>query len=133
MATAIFGNPQLYADDQIIWGKATGVGVITKGDWVQISGGFLVGLNKDASPAYKLSGAGVALDNNPVYDFQVYDERLAMGNSPIASSQSKGKVIARIPLLGNFKLFISPPVLLGSAVQAGCDSHYTGPVLARQN
>jgi hypothetical protein len=68
MATAIFGNPQLYADDQIIWGRATGVGVITKGDWVQISGGFIVGLNKDASPAYKLSGAGVALDNNPVYD-----------------------------------------------------------------
>lgn len=68
MATAVFGNPQLYADDQIVWGKATGTTIITKGDWVQISGGFVVGLNKDAAPAYRLSGAGIALDNHPVYD-----------------------------------------------------------------
>lgn len=68
MATAILGNPQLWADDQIIVGKATGVGIITKGDWVQYSGGFLVGLNTQATPAYVYSGAGIALDNNPVYD-----------------------------------------------------------------
>jgi hypothetical protein len=69
MSTAIMGNPQLYADDQIVWGKCTSVATpITKGDWVQFSGGFIVGLNKDATPAYVLSGVGVALDNHPVYD-----------------------------------------------------------------
>ena len=68
MATAVFGNPQLYADDQIVWGRATGTTIITKGDWVQISGGFIAGLNKDAVPAYRLSGVGIALDNHPIYD-----------------------------------------------------------------
>lgn len=68
MATAVFGNPQLYADDQIVWGRATGTTVITKGDWVQFSGGFIVGLNTQAAPAYLTSGVGVALDNHPIYD-----------------------------------------------------------------
>ena len=69
MATAILGNPQLYQDDSIIYGKCTSVATpITKGDWVQFSGGYIVGLNKDATPAYRLSGVGVALDNHPVYD-----------------------------------------------------------------
>lgn len=69
MATAIQGNPQLFQDDQIIYGKCTSVATpITKGDWVQFSGGFLVGLNTQAAPAYMTSGVGVALDNHPVYD-----------------------------------------------------------------
>lgn len=69
MSTAIMGNPQLFADDQIIYGKCTSVATpITKGDWVQWSGGFIVGLNTDATPAYVLSGIGVALDNHPAYD-----------------------------------------------------------------
>lgn len=68
MATAILGNPNLWADDQIIVGSANGTNIITKGDWVQFSGGTLVGLNTQASPAYRISGAGIALANNPVYD-----------------------------------------------------------------
>lgn len=68
MSTALLANPQLFADDSIIYGKATGAVIITKGDWVQWSGGFLVNLNTQASPAYRLSGAGVALDNHPLYD-----------------------------------------------------------------
>jgi hypothetical protein len=69
MATAIQGNPQLFADDQVIYGRCTSVATpITKGDWVQFSGGFIVGLNKDAAPAYLLSGVGIALDNHPTYD-----------------------------------------------------------------
>lgn len=68
MATALQGNPQLYADSMIIYGSANGTTVITKGDWVQWSGGTLVGLNTQATPAYRLSGAGIALDNNPFYD-----------------------------------------------------------------
>ena len=69
MSTAVQGNPQLFQDDQIIYGKCTSVATpITKGDWVQWSGGFVVGLNKDAAPAYLVSGIGIALDNHPVYD-----------------------------------------------------------------
>lgn len=69
MSTAILGNPNLWANDQIVVGYATGTGnIITKGDWVQWSGGYVVGLNTQASPAYRLSGIGVALENNPWYD-----------------------------------------------------------------
>ena len=68
MATAILGNPQLFQDDQIIYGSADGTNIITKGDWVQFSGGTVVGLNTQASPAFRLSGLGIALDHNPKYD-----------------------------------------------------------------
>jgi hypothetical protein len=78
MSTAIMGNPALFADE-IIHGPADGVNVITKGDWVQWSGGNLVGLGTQATPAYRLSGAGVALANNPVYD----DLGRAMTNSAL--------------------------------------------------
>ena len=68
MATAILGNPQLFADDAIIYGSANGTTVITKGDWVQFSGGTIVGLNTQATPAYLTSAAGIALESNPRYD-----------------------------------------------------------------
>lgn len=67
MATAILGNPNLFSDE-VIYGSASGVGIITQGDWVQWSGQCLVGLNTQASPAFRISGAGIALGNNPVYD-----------------------------------------------------------------
>ncbi|MDE1797986.1 MAG: hypothetical protein KGH63_01090 [Candidatus Micrarchaeota archaeon] len=62
-------------------------------------------------------------DNNPIYDFQAYDQNTREGNNPIHQSQIKGKVIARVPYLGNLKLFITPQVLVGGAT-AGCDSYY---------
>lgn len=68
MSTAILGNPNLFPDDTIIYGSANGTVIITKGDWVQFSGGTIVGAHTQASPAYRLSGIGVALANNPVYD-----------------------------------------------------------------
>lgn len=68
MSTAVLGNPNLFPDDTIIYGSGNGTNIITKGDWVQWSGGTVVGLNTQASPAYRLSGIGVALANNPVYD-----------------------------------------------------------------
>ena len=67
MSTAILGNPRLF-DDEILYGSANGTTIISKGDWVQFSGGVIVGLNTQASPAYRLSGIGVALDSNPKYD-----------------------------------------------------------------
>ena len=68
MSTAVLGNPNLYPDDAIIYGSANGTNILTKGDWVQWSGGTIVGLNTQASPAYRLSGIGIALDHNPKYD-----------------------------------------------------------------
>lgn len=69
MSTAILGNPQLYQSDDIVYGYATGTGnIITKGDWVQYSGGYVVGWGTQATPAYRYSGVGIALDNNPKYD-----------------------------------------------------------------
>ena len=68
MATAILGNPQLFSDDTVIYGSAASTTIITKGDWVQFSGGTVVGLGTQATPAFLTSGIGVALDNNPVYD-----------------------------------------------------------------
>lgn len=67
MSTAILGNPNLFSDE-IIAGSASGVGIITPGDWVQWSGQCIVGLNTQASPAYRISGIGIALGSNPVYD-----------------------------------------------------------------
>lgn len=67
MATAL-SNPQLWQSDEIIYGSGNGTVIISKGDWVQFSGGTLVGLNTQATPAYRLSGVGIALENNPYYD-----------------------------------------------------------------
>jgi hypothetical protein len=47
-------------------------------------------------------------DNNPIMDNQVFDyEKYHMGNPPIPAKNVRGKVIARIPLLGYYKLVIS--------------------------
>ncbi|MFH0736995.1 MAG: hypothetical protein V1827_00365 [Candidatus Micrarchaeota archaeon] len=46
-------------------------------------------------------------DNNPILDLQVFDYRRAVGNHPVPQENTRGKVIARIPFLGYFKLFIS--------------------------
>jgi heme/copper-type cytochrome/quinol oxidase subunit 4 len=47
------------------------------------------------------------VDNNPILDLQVYDYSTGMVNHPIPQDRLRGKVIARIPYLGYFKLFIS--------------------------
>ncbi len=46
-------------------------------------------------------------DNNPILDLQVYDYGTGMTNHPAPQENTRGKVIARVPLLGYFKLFIS--------------------------
>ncbi len=45
-------------------------------------------------------------DNNPILDLQAYDYNSKARNSPVPSNNVRGKVIARIPYLGYFKLFI---------------------------
>ncbi|MFH1094958.1 MAG: hypothetical protein V1728_01955 [Candidatus Micrarchaeota archaeon] len=68
-------------------------------------------------------------DNNQLYDFQAYDKASGEGNSPVLTQQIKGRVIVRIPYIGNLKLFISPQVVINPAAMAGCDG-YLMPRLA---
>ena len=61
-------------------------------------------------------------DNNPIFDIQVYDEKLGEGNSPVLLSRSKGRLLVSVPYLCYFKLFISPAAI---PTPEGCDRHYT--------
>ncbi len=60
------------ADDAVIYGSASGVAVTTRGDWVGASSYWVGGTNTGwiATPAFRTSGMGIALDNSPVYDSQ---------------------------------------------------------------
>lgn len=65
-------NPMLYETDAIIPVSASGVGASTAtlGDWMAWSAQWAMPAH-DAfigSPAYKVSAAGVALENNPTFD-----------------------------------------------------------------
>lgn len=46
-------------------------------------------------------------DNNPVFDVQVYDYSMKIGNRAPSSSRYRGKILFRLPVLGYPKLFIS--------------------------
>jgi signal peptidase I len=59
-------------------------------------------INADGETYYLARG-----DNNPILDLQAYNYSSKMKNSPVPEKNLRGKVIARIPLLGYFKLFIS--------------------------
>ena len=63
-------------------------------------------------------------DNNPVFDLQAYDYSTGQGNSPVQMSQIRGHVFARLPFIGNLKLFITPQILADPASQSGCDSNF---------
>ncbi|MFA5108646.1 MAG: hypothetical protein WC492_03895 [Candidatus Micrarchaeia archaeon] len=63
-------------------------------------------------------------DNNPIYDFQYYFQSYKMGNSPVQKNQIKGRIIVRIPFLGNFKLFITPDILFLDEGQTGCNAYF---------
>lgn len=70
MATALFAP--FLADDAIVYGDARVTGnTITKGDWVCASGSgsaiMIVAANSGLAE-FKVSGVGIALQNNPWYD-----------------------------------------------------------------
>lgn len=58
------------SDDATVVGSASGVASANRGDWVAASAFWFAGANSGfiASPAYKASGVGIALDNSPWYD-----------------------------------------------------------------
>ena len=46
-------------------------------------------------------------DNNNIFDIQMYDEKLKMGNRPVDNSRVKGVYWFAVPYLGYFKLALS--------------------------
>ena len=58
------------ADDAVVYGSASGVAVTTRGDFVAASSYWVGGANTGwiATPAFRTSGMGIALDNSPFYD-----------------------------------------------------------------
>lgn len=71
MATAVYGA--FLANDDVVYGSASATaaaGTITKGDWVIASSYWVLGANSAtiATPAYKTSGIGIALSQNPEPD-----------------------------------------------------------------
>ncbi len=73
--------------------------------------------NKEDGKTYFLTKG----DNNPIFDIQVYDENIGEGNAPVELARSKGRILATIPYLGYFKLFISPAAI---PTPDGCDRHH---------
>jgi signal peptidase I len=74
--------------------------------------------NKQDGKTYVLTKG----DNNPIFDIQVFDDSTGSHNRPIEASRIKGKIIFKVPILGYFKLFISPSAI---ATPPGCDYHYS--------
>lgn len=70
MSTAILGNPQLWAKDDIVYAPAGAAVTATKGDWIIYSAQVVTPAHDATigSPAYRLSAVGIALDNSPTYD-----------------------------------------------------------------
>lgn len=70
MATAVLGNPALWAPDDVVFGSANGTVIATKGDWAIFSGQLITNAHDATigSPAFRVSAAGILLDSNPKYD-----------------------------------------------------------------
>lgn len=62
--TALHGAP-FYTDIRVT--KASATGTISVGDWLAYSGQYVFATNSGHTASWKSSGAGVALDSNPVY------------------------------------------------------------------
>lgn len=63
--SAVAGVP--YQED-IKFAVASATGNISVGDWLAYSGQFVLATNSGETAYWKTSGAGIALDSNPVYD-----------------------------------------------------------------
>jgi signal peptidase I len=97
-----FGGKSYYANlshDTIVYGPGEGNIYYYTGDIIHrvffkvTSGGETYYLTKG--------------DNNPIFDVQVYDYSLGLGNDAPSSQDYKGKILFRAPVLGYPKLFIS--------------------------
>lgn len=66
--TAVFA-PNM-TDDLVLYGSASGLATATKGDYMIASAYWVLAANSGTigTPAYKTSGMGVAIEQNPFYD-----------------------------------------------------------------
>jgi signal peptidase I len=97
-----FGGREYFANlshDTIVYGPSEGNLYYYTGDIIHRV--FFV-VESSGETYYLTKG-----DNNPVFDIQVYDYSILMGNDAPSSSGYKGKILFRIPFLGYPKLFIS--------------------------
>ncbi len=117
--TTFDGKPVAYDStyDLIVYGPKSGDLYSRVGDIVHRV--RLAVKGSDGATVYLTKG-----DNNPVFDLQAYDYSTGQGNSPVQMSQIRGHVFARLPFVGNLKLFITPQILADPASQTGCDSHF---------
>lgn len=60
--------PNIPSQDDIRYAQASATGTINPGDWLLYTGQFVMATNSGHSASWKTSGAGVAIDSNPVYD-----------------------------------------------------------------
>lgn len=69
--TTISAVANIPYQDDIRYAQASATGTINPGDWLAYSGQFVLAQFSGANPGtayWKTSGAGVAVDSNPVYD-----------------------------------------------------------------
>jgi hypothetical protein len=113
----ITASPNLPYQDDIRYAQASATGTINPGDWLAYSGSFVLAQFSGNAPGtayWKTSGAGMAIDSNPVYD--------QYGNSVLNSAMRilvEGTVwvtgaASGVPLLG----MGAYPVSTGSGVGA---------------
>ena len=88
-----------FSNDVIVYSPPAGDVYASVGDIVHR---VMFEINVDGDTYYLTRG-----DNNPILDLQVYDYNNAASNHPIPQSDVRGRVVARVPLLGYFKLFLS--------------------------
>ncbi len=118
-STTFEGKPVAYDSsyDLIVYGPKQGELYSRVGDIVHRV--RLAVRGADGTAIYLTKG-----DNNPVFDLQAYDYAAEAGNSPVQMSQIRGHVFARLPFIGNLKLFITPQILADPASQSGCDTNF---------
>lgn len=66
--TVISAVPAVPYQEDVTYAQASATGTINPGDWVAYSGQFVVATNSGHTAYWKTSGAGVAIDSNPLYD-----------------------------------------------------------------
>lgn len=105
--TAVLAAP-LY-DDAVIPVSASGVGGLTatKGDWIGFSANWAIPLPDGAlaSPAHRISAAGVALQNNPTFTPQgvaINNTAFAVARRGVMRVSASASATARTIPIGSF-------------------------------
>ncbi len=119
VGTSFEGKPIAYdpSYELIVYGPKSGELYARVGDIVHRV--RLAVKGADGTTIYLTKG-----DNNPIFDLQAYDYSTSQGNMPVKFDQIRGHVFARLPFVGNLKLFITPQILTDPASQSGCDTNF---------